>query len=185
MILEAALPRFFKGATELYRTGTDPYHNAARCQASTGFFFFKFGFKGKGLTCERPAKKSPPPKRPQPSCSSPTSGKWRTSFTSLPRSSFSSCAPTPSERRTESFTSSGRTSSMKRFIPKGTEAPGPEVAHTGRRSHAGFLRLLRAGGLLFQKNAPVCAFPSLPPRVTARSRGTVRVNCDGVEATSV
>ena len=31
MILEAALPRFFKGATELYRTGTD---SPARLPAS-------------------------------------------------------------------------------------------------------------------------------------------------------
>lgn len=30
MILEAALPRFFKGATELYRTGTNTSNSSAR-----------------------------------------------------------------------------------------------------------------------------------------------------------
>lgn len=78
----------------------------------------------KSLICERPLKKSPPPKRQQPSCSSPTSGKWRMSFMNLPWNSFSLCAPTPSGKRTESFTSWVRTTSTKRFIPKLTEDPG-------------------------------------------------------------
>lgn len=31
MILEAALPRFFKGATELYKTGTNTTHTGCYC----------------------------------------------------------------------------------------------------------------------------------------------------------
>lgn len=31
MILEAALPRFFKGATELYKTGTNTTHTRCYC----------------------------------------------------------------------------------------------------------------------------------------------------------
>lgn len=37
MILEAALPRFFKGATELYKTGTNTQHTSphSQCYHST------------------------------------------------------------------------------------------------------------------------------------------------------
>ncbi len=38
MILEAALPRFFKGATELYRTGTDTAHSASQSTSPLNIF---------------------------------------------------------------------------------------------------------------------------------------------------
>lgn len=64
---------------------------------------------------------------------------------SLPWNSFNLCAPTLSEKRTESFTSWVKTSSMKRFTPKLIERPGATsprlllaVVYTGKRCQEGF-----------------------------------------------
>lgn len=85
--------------------------------------------------CERPLKKSSPPKKQYLSCSSPTFGKWRMSFTSLPWNNFSLRVPTPSEKRMENFSSWLRTSSMKRFIQKSTECAARQLCKNSVRSH--------------------------------------------------
>lgn len=77
--------------------------------------------QGRNPTWGRPARKSRPQRSLSPSCSSQTSGRWRTSSMSLHWSSSSSSGHMLSEKRTGSSTCWRKTSSMRKSTPKTKE----------------------------------------------------------------